>query len=341
MASPSEVLSWASMTAAVNEIKSPNTFLQERLFSRHQSFETETVELSLLIGGRDVAPLIRKDSEAVLVSGYTEDFVEMKFPTIRIKRPQTASEAMFTRRPGSTIFPGASEQLSAIEQHLARDLQRMADMATNTVELMCSEALTGVITMSETDSHNFEVDFQRPGAHNLAAASAWANASADPHVDFLAAKRLLNDEHGLPLTDMIGSKDAMAEFLVLDLVESRLDNRRITSGQMDLTNKFNASGAINFGRFFGVEVWEYGRALDGQDLIRAGKVEMVAAVPAAENWLYFGAIPDMDALEGRLFVGERFSKSWIEKDPSVRQLLLHTRPIPMMRRPGSVVSLTV
>ena len=305
MASPRQVLSWASMTAAVNEIKSPNSFLQERLFSRHQSFETETVELSLLIGGRDVAPLIRKDSEAVLVSGYTEDFVSMKFPTIRIKRPQTASEVMFTRRPGTVIFPGASEQLSAIEQHLARDLQRMSDLATNTVELMCSEALTGIITMSGTDSHNFRVDFERPAAHNLSAATAWSTSSADPHVDFLESKRLLNDEHGLPLTDAIAAKDSAAEFLILDLVESRLDNRRITSGEMDLTNMFNASGAIFYGRFFGVNFWEYGRALDGQDLIRAGKVEMVANVPAAENWLYFGAIPDMDALEGRLFVGER------------------------------------
>ncbi len=341
MAQPREVLSWASMTAAVNEIKSPNSFIQDMLFSRHQSFETETVELSLLVGGRDVAPLIRKDSEAVLVSGYTESFINLTFPTIRIKRPQTASEVMFTRRPGTVIFPGAGEQLSAIDQHLARDLQRMADMATNSVELMCSEALTGVITMSGTDSHNFSVDFERPAAHNLSVVSAWSNASADPHVDYLAAKRLLNDEHGLPLTDSIGSKDAMAEFLILDLVEARLDNRRITSGEMDLTNQFNAMGAIFYGRFFGVNAWEYGRALDGQDLIRAGKIEMVSNVPGAENWLYFGAIPDMDALEERLFVGERFSKSWIQKDPSVRQLLLHTRPIPMMRRPGSVVSLTV
>lgn len=341
MALPQSCLSWASMTATVNEIKSPNVFLQQLLFSRHQSFPTEIAELSILRGDRTVAPLIRKDSEAVMVDAYTDDFVNIGFPNIRLKRPQTASEAMFTRRPGTVIFPSSGQQLSAIEQLFARDLQAMADKVTNTVELMVSEALTGVLAMQGVDGYNFQIDYDRPAAHDLSASVVWSDSSADPFVDFLAAKRLVNDEHGLPITHAIMASDAAAEFIVLDSVKAQLDNRRITAGQLDLTNSFNESGAIFLGRIYGVDVWEYGRSLDGQALVAAGTVQLVSATPGAENWLYFGAIPDMDALGERLFVGERFSKSWIEKDPSIRQLLLHTRPIPMMRRPGSVVTLTV
>jgi hypothetical protein len=57
--------------------------------------------------------------------------------------------------------------------------------------------------------------------------------------------------------------------------------------------------------------------------------------------MYYGAIPDLKALQGRLFRGKRFSKSWEQEDPSVMWQLLHSRPLPVTRRPDSMVSMKV
>lgn len=344
MATPKEVLSWATQTAAINKIKSPNSFVRDFLFSRTRNFETETVELSDLTGDRDIAEFVRRDAEAIMVSGYGENFSEIKFPTIRIKRSQTASEVMFTRRPGTVVFPSAQEQLSAIEQHLARDLQRLADMLVNSEEMLCAQALSDSISYSVVDAAHFSVSYGRAGAHNASAATVWSDSAADPRVDFLAIKRLMNDNpdgRAYPLTDAIAAPDAADEFLALAAIKNDLDNRRIDSGQMALQEQFNEAGAIFYGQYWGVRFWEYGRSLNGAALIPAGKVQMVSRSPASEMWRYYGAIPDMDALEQRLFVGERYSKSRTTWDPPSREILVHSRPLPVLRLPHATATLTV
>ena len=69
--------------------------------------------------------------------------------------------------------------------------------------------------------------------------------------------------------------------------------------------------------------------------------EFVTATPAAEMIEYFGAIPDMKALQGRLYVAQRFSKAWEVEDPSSIMNLTHSRPLPVARRPDSTVSMKV
>lgn len=344
MAKSIDVLSWASLTAAVNEIKSPNSFLKNLLFGSHQTFPTEQVEIGLLTGDREIAPFVRKDGEAILVDGLGESFQTVSFPSIRIKRPMTASELLFNRRPGSVIFPQRGAQVSAIEAHIARDMQRMSDLVTNAEEWLCAQCLRGTISYTATDEAHFQITYPKPSGHTVNAAVAWSNASsATPEVDFLTAKRLLHEEHGLPLTHAIMSKEAAANFLKNDRVTKLLDTRNYDAGALTIQRQFEASGAIYLGRFAGVECWEYGRSVKvggaSEDLLRTGYVEFVSATREAEFWLYYGAIPDMAAFEGRLFQGERFSKSWMQEDPSVRMALVHSRPLPVMRRPGAVVSM--
>lgn len=345
MATSIECLKWQSLTAAINEIKSPNSFIKNLLFGRHQTFPTESVEVGLLTGARDMAPFVRKDGEAILVGGLGESFRTVGFPSIRIKRPFTASELLFGRRPGTVIFPTKGQQLSAIEQHIARDLQHMADMIANAEEWLCAQALTGEISYTAADEAHFVVTMPKPTGHTLNVAATWGTAAtATPGVDFLAAKRLMHEEHGLPVTDALLSKAAAANFIKIAEVKELLDNRRILIGDLDLRRQFEASGALYLGEIYGVRVWEYGRAVilpDGssEDLIRANYAEFVCARPEADNQMYYGAIPDMKALQGRLFQGERFSKSWMQEDPSVLMQLVHSRPLPVMRRPGSVVSM--
>lgn len=340
-----DVLKWQSLTATVNETKSPNSFIKDLLFGVHQTFPTESVEIGLLTGGRSIAPFVRRDGEAIAVDGLGESFQTVGFPNISIKRPMTASELLFNRRPGSVIFPSKGQQLSAIEAHIARDMQRMSDLVTNSEEYLCSLALTGDINYTATDGAHFQVDLQKSSGNDINASTVWSDeANAKPSVDFTAAKRIINSAHSLPTTHCIMDQTSSTEFVRIQEVKDLLDNRRLLAGDIDLQRQFEASGALFLGMFMGVACWEYARTVDvnGVDtkLIRAGTAEFVSAVPAADNVLYYGAISDMKALEGRLFQGERFSKSWQIEDPSQQIVLVKSRPLPVMRRPDSVVSLT-
>lgn len=342
-----DVTSWQSLTSTINETKSPNSFLKDLLFGAHQTFPTETIEAGLLTGDRSIAPFVQRDGEAIAVEGLGETFQTVGFPNISIKRPMTASELLFNRRPGSVIFPTRGQQLSALEQHVARDMQRMADLISNAEEYLCSLALTGTVSYTAADESNFTVTYPKPSGHTVNSAVAWSShASATPSVDFTTAKRLINAEHDLPTTHCIMSQEASTNFVQIAEVKASgglLDNRRIEAGGLELRRQFELSGAIFLGNYMGVDCWEYARSAvvagSSTPLIRAGYVEFVSALPEAENWIYYGAIADMKALEGRLFQGERFSKSWMKEDPSQQIVLAKSRPLPIMRRPGSVVSM--
>lgn len=344
MTKSTDALSWASMTATVNEIKTPNSFLRNLLFSRERTFPTEQVEIGMLHGDRVMAPFVRRDGEAVMVDGLGEKFKTVSFPSIRIKRPLTASELLFDRRPGTVVFPTRRQQLSAIEEHIARDLANMMNLVENTEEWMCAQALTGVIEYSAADEAHFQVTLDKPATHTVNSAATWATATNDITVDFQTAKRLIDRSVGLATTHCLMSQEAATNFIANTAIEKKLDNRRIALGQLDLERQFAESGAMYLGRLNGIECWEYSRSVqmpDGStvDLIGAGKVHFLSVQSQADNWMYYGAIPDMEALQGRTFQGRRFSKSWLEKDPSVYQSLIHTRPLPITRRPGFCVTM--
>lgn len=348
-------LKWATMTATVNEMKSPNRFLSRLLFPRHVTLPTEDIEIGVLSKGREIAPFVKKNGEGIMVSGHDEQFRTVSAPNIRIKRPFTPSELLYGRRPGTVIFsPGGSMQMSAIRQHVARDLQVMADYITNAEEYLASLALTGIITYSHADHDVFQIDFARDPANtiDLTASFYWDHATQTiprPLKDIHSVKRILQD-HGVAPTDAICG--TVAADALLGLVESGnvkmlgQEGLDVAAGDMTFVTQFGGDGVIFLGRLGGVRFWEYGRTAvlaDGTtvNMIRPNMVEFISTSPASERIMYYGAIPDWGTFQGRKFQAERFSKSWDEEDPSLRVALIHSRPLPVLRRPDTTVSMQV
>lgn len=345
MTDSKDVLTWQSLTGMINEIESPGSFLKNLLFSANvETLPTEKIELSYLSGEREVAPFVRKNGEAIPIEGYSETYATVEAPNIRIKRPLTPHPTLFDRKPGTVIFPSAGEQISAVQAHVARDTQKLADHITNAEEWMSAMALRGAIAYEVEDQEVFTITFPKPVAHTVTVSPLWSTTS-NPEMDFLTAQELISEEVGLVPTDAIMGRNAAAAFIKNARVFNLLDNRRIDFGAMELQNQFRDDGALFLGVYAGIRCWRYGRALDvngtSTRLIRDDYVEFVCATPAAQNVAYYGAIPDWDAFEEGLFQGQRFSKSWLQKDPSVRQILAHSRPLFVPRRPGSVASLKV
>lgn len=345
MAQTIECLQWASLTAAINEIKSPNVFLKKLLFGNHDPQPTENIEFGIFTGDREIAPFVERDGEAIPVSGYGEVFQTVSPPNIRIKRPVKPSELLFNRRPGTVIFATSGDVVSAAEQHVARDVKRLADMVSNSEEYLCALAIRGVISYVSADEANFTITIPKPSGNNVTLTTFWDDTAGTPSVDFLLAKQLCSDEVGLGVTHVILGSEAMTAFLGNDEVKALLDTKNVSAGALTLMEQFKDDGAIYFGIYCGVQVWGYPRTVKvggvATDLIRAKYAEFLCVTPAAENTLYYGAIPDLEAFEGRVFQAERFSKSWTIPDPSSMQMLVHSRPLPIPRRPGSMVSMKV
>ena len=331
-----------TMTAFVNNRKNPRSFLKNLLFGRSETLDTETIEIDVLEGDRDMAPFIKKNGEAMYVDGYTAKRYLVEAPNIRIKRGLDPSKLLDTRYPGSRIFETSGRLNSARRQHIADQLTRMNEMIDNTEEWMAAQVLTGTVSYSVDQEASFTITYPRPAGNNFTP-TAWSGSTDIPG-DFLTASEKMSEEVGLIPTDCILGANAAADFRTNSAVQSLLDIRRYEFGNISIGN-FEESGALYLGRLHGIRVWSYPRSINVNGtptaLVGTEKAHFVNTTPAAENVTYYGAIPDMDAGPTGVFKGERFSKSEKKFDPSTWEALVHSRPLMVPRRPGAYVTATI
>lgn len=343
-------LKWENLTATVNLIKPPASFLRNLLFNRHQTVETEVINFDELTGGRVVAPFVRRDSEAVMVAGLGFQSRSVQPTNIRIKRPFTPSSLLYNRLPGTTILNPGVTKTRAVREHIARDLKYMSDQVVNAEEWLCSQALQGTISYSVADQDNFTITFPRQSSHNITLTDFWDDdTDHNEHGDFLTVKSLFSEE-GMRCTDVLLGSTAAAQFVervaAKEIVLSNDNGSALSAGAVTLMEAFQDNGAYYLGNLQGIRVWGYERSmtLNGSsvDLIRPKYAEFFSVDNSvSDRVLYYGAIPDMAAFQGGLMQTERFSKAWEIEDPSAIISLLHTRPLPVPRKPNATISMKV
>jgi hypothetical protein len=342
-------LEWRVLTELVNEIKGPQTFLQNLLFSNHRVLSTRYVEIPTIRGNRAMAGFTADDAEALMIEGLGTEAKLIGGISQRLKKAFTPTPLLFNRQHQDVIYLQGGDQRSMVMDHIARDSQRMVDMSVNSVEYLASQALTGVLAYtSEEDGVAFVLDFGKSAENTvvLGGTDVWTNSASSPKQDVLNAKRRQSDVLGLAPTDAIMGQEAADAWIANADVLATLDNRRVTSGEMDLTQQFNDQGVIFLGTWCGLRWWEYSRSIvvPGGGLVPLVAPKMVHFItrsPQAEQVLYFTAIRDMEAFMGGTLAAERFSKSWMEHDPSALIQLMETHPLPCLRRPDSIYSLQV
>lgn len=345
-------LKWVSLTAAINAIKSPNRFLQKLLFSNHQTLPTEDIELSTITGGRDIAPFVRKNGEAILVSGTGKTFLNVAGPNIRIKQAFEPSTLLYARQPGTNILVGNGETIPAINAAIARDLQYLSDMITNATEYLCAQALTGAISYVVEDQEVITITIPRAAGNTIVLTTFWNDATpanTRPLKNIQTVKEVMSEAEGLAPTDAICGSEAAAALLELHEVGAikllTFDPTAAGAGNLTFSSQFSEDGVIYLGTLGAVRFWQYSRTanLNGvaTPMIRPKYVEFVNIGGASERVLYFAAIPDIKALRQGKIQAERFSKSWEEEDPSRLIGLGHSRPLPWPRKPNATVSVKV
>lgn len=356
MATPNQ-LKWASLTRAINEIKSPASFLKNMLYGVHNTYPTSAIELDFWRRGRMVAPFVKRGSPAFISKGHTEEFNQLTgFPHIRIKRPMKPTDLFDTRRPGTSIFIDSAGQSRAIAEYMAREMQNLDDDISNAEEYMVAQALRGQIAYSNLEEESFTITFPRSATHDitLTGTHLWTDALSDPRLDFSTADKLTTDDVNLNVTDVILGDTAAEAFIANTKVSTQLNQNSpqpgngLRVGSLDLTQAWGTNGAMLLSpNMFGKRVWRYSRKLllaDGTqyDLIRPDHAEFIAVSPAAEWELAYGPTIDFKAFgDSTPRMTERFSKSWEVEDPSVRWILAESNPLPWPRRPDASVSMKV
>jgi hypothetical protein len=342
-----ELLHVASLTQAVNEVRSPNAFIRNLLFGNHDPKGTETIELSVVTnGGRKMAPFVKVNGQSMSIEGYEETFQAVRAPNIKINRPLNM-DVVGRRAAGQGIFVDERAAQARVELEIARNTQALADHVTNAEEWLCANALRGTISYSAPEGDHFTITFPRLNTHtvDLGASFEWDQSTSNPEEDFHAVKTLFS-EQGLVPTDAIMSPTAAAAFRKNAAVRRAWKEGIVTVGDLSYATQYQSDGAIYLGNFCGVRCWEYGRTVilptgSSEALIRADYVEFVANVPEAEFVLYYGLINDIQAIRNGVAVGERFSKSWESEDPSGLMQLVQSRPLPCLRRPNATLSMLV
>ncbi|SDP77045.1 major capsid protein [Desulforhopalus singaporensis] len=329
-----DAFKWRSMTAAINQLPKTPRLLQDMVFRTRNTNPTETIDVDIIKGGRKILPFVRNDAAGTIIEKLTGEMRSVKAPRLRPKKPFTATELLTQRGPGKIVYANGGDVTAERNRKIGQELADLKNRVDTTIEFMCAQALQGSYSVSN-DGYNFSIDFQMPSAHKpvLGSGSGWNESGGNIMDDIDTWATLIRNATGLaPDIALCGSAVVKA---LRDNAEVRelLDNRRTNAGTFTWKASNDYIGNLN-----GIDLYRYGmeyQDLAGadQNFLDANKFVLIST--QARFSVEFALILDLDA--GAAIQGEYFSKSWLEKDPSVLFMLAESRPLPVPWQPEAIV----
>lgn len=328
-------LSFRTLSAAVNKIQSPSTFLQDLIFKNRIPRETNIIDIDVIVGNKKLAPLCSPiDGAGKVVSRLGKQSSTIKAPSVRIKKKLPAS--MFSEREaGTSVYINKEERENSKLKKLAREQKDLKDQIVRRTEWFCSQALKGAINVTQDDIA-FNIDFALPAANKpvLTSTAKWNDltkkAGGTAYEDTISSPSSnvddwliqINQATGLNATDMILGQNAGKYFKNHPLVAKDLD-----------TKNNQGKGSNYVGKYKNLDVWQYSEQYVDDSGVTQNMLDPNACVVIAvcdDYELNFGAVEDLDA--GGEVVTEFFSKMWKENDPSAYWLLVDSHPLPVPKR---------
>ena len=328
-----DIFHWRSLTQAIIQIRAAGRLLQDKIFRTTDTHYSEDIDVDVVVGGQKIAPFVSPVDGGVVIAKLGQQMKTIKAPRIRLKKPLSAKDLLTVRTPGSQLYAAEAQELAEYQRRkVALEQKDLKNMILRTTEWMCAQALSGSLSVTQ-ENVAFEIDYGLPSAHKpvLGSGSKWTEAGGKPVDDIRTWKRLVEQALGYSTNIAIAGCDAVDALLGNAQVQNLLDNRRISIGQLSIEQP-QFIGTIS-----GVDIFEYnaGYDVDGTytPFIPADKFVLIAT--EARFVLHYGLIIDLEA--GVQVAKPFFSKSWMEKDPSARWLLVESRPLPVPGEPEAIV----
>lgn len=328
------------MTRVVQSLILPQTGLLTRYFTEMQQDQTEEIHFDVEKKRRRLAPFVSPLREGKIVEGAGFTTNTFKPAYVKDKRVFDSNRPM--KRSIGEQIGGSLDPATRLQMILGYELKDQMEMLTRRQEVMASEALrTGKVTVVGDGYPSVLVDFGRAAGHTvvLSGGARWGQAGVNP-LNLLQDWALtVQQACGAAPIDVIMTIDVWKIFRADAEVQKRLDQFR---GNSTMVRDSSVNAGLDFkGVIDGFNVFTYADwYIDDnnaeQPILPAGTVIMSSA--QVEGVRCYGAIRDEEAGYQAL---PYFPKSWVEKDPAVRYLLMQSAPLMVPYRVNASFCATV
>lgn len=334
-----------TMLAAVERMPRPRRFLTATFFGAQPIVATtEHIDIDIIKGNRRMAPFVLPNRPGTVV-GRTGSTLRSYRPAYVKPKLETRAGHLMVRQPSEHIY-SARTPLDRAGEQLGRDMQDLDDRISRREEWMIARALTTGQVPIIGDGINDLIDYQMDAENLVTESTLWTAEGADPIADLRKYKRRATKKSGRTANACVMSEEAADAFLDNAKVREKLNTRRVDLGMIrpeQLPDGVTYLGYLNdpgldlyaYDEWFTPDGEEDDSGLEDEPMIPVGG--LIVGPTTSRNSMLYGAIQDVEAIEGGLFDVDRYPKSWTEKDPGVRWLMMQSAPIPGFHEPDAFV----
>lgn len=336
-----DIYTTAVLGRVVSELPPPAPFILNSFFRTVQTENSEEIHFDVDSGRRRLAPFVSPivAGKVVQSKGYTtKTFKPAYIKDKRVFTPNRPFKRAIGERIGGELTPAQRLQFM-----LANDLNDQIAMLTRRQEVMAVEALrTGKITVAGDEYPTVEVNFGRDSALTppaLTSTARWGQSAGKPLENLQTWSLLVTEKSGATANVVIMDPKAYALFAADAEVQKLLDRFR---GRDTLNPTVIGEGGRYMGSTGDFDIYVYSGWYEhpstGAVTPYLPDYTVIITSPDLEGVRAYGAIQDEEA--GFQAV-PYFPKSWLEKDPAVRYLMLQSAPLPVPYRINASLCATV
>lgn len=343
-----DTFSTQEMVAALEQTKPVKQAFLDLCFRRTETHTTDTISIDFTNHNRHMAQFSRPTDKAVVVDRLGFQAQQFKIPTIREKMALDATQ-LLNRNAGETIYSGSTPQERAMALRV-KDLDYLRTRVLRRMEWMAMKALfTGVVPiLNQQGTVNQTLDFGMAASHKitLLTTAKWDDAAGVPLTNFRTWRRLMQQDSGLAPDFVVMAPDTVDIFFANAQVKAYVANSlsRMQRGNINSNVRDAANGLTLIGNIEGIDVYEYVEFFD-DDTNSQATTQLLPAKgllmgsSQADCRRHFGVIQDLSA--GVNAVGQWYPKEWIEEDPAIAWLMMHTAPMVGLHQPDAFINVVV
>lgn len=324
------------MLKALRQHAAPRRFFQKTFFGRIQTHVTKSVDIDIQKVKRRLAAFTNPKASATVVErdGFETKTVS---PAYLKEKVPTRIDDLLSRQMGQNIYDPIHPAERAADL-LGEDMQMLDDRFNRTEEYSCVKSLLNGKLEIKGKGVNDVVDFGYiPGEHTMALSGndGWNKATGDPMKDLDDWRIMINQRCGLIPTHCIIGREVYWAIINNELVNKRLDNRRVELGTIkptDLPEGVRYLGTLNPSMLdlYAYDEW-YTDPVTGKDEPLIPDDVVLLGNPAARCAMHYGLIQNLK----HPAPVPRFPSVWQEEDGSARWLQLESAPLPCIAQPDA------
>lgn len=319
-----------ALVHVVRNLKVPSQFLLDTFFPNAVEYDTEYVSIDVDVGLRRMAPFCAPIVEGKPVEGrkwQTNTFRPAYLKDLRTPDFRRPVLRAIGERIGGALSPEERVQLN-----LAFEMEDQVQMVDRRLEWMAAQALIdGKYTVAGDGFETTQIDFGRDAALTIDISSTgtnnpWVLDGELPSQNLDIWAQLVLQKSGAAPTDVVFTPGAWALFVSDTRVQKSVWYLRSGDSRIEFGGGM-ARGAMYKGDWGNYRLWLYNDwyiNASGAEQPMIPNNYVLMSSPQMEGVRAFGVIMDEDFNYGPLAYAP---KTWVEKNPSRRHLLMQSAPL--------------